>query len=663
MALDTWQTAIDNKLALENGETELKQASSLDVRNSIDVEDADKIVSAAEKRFGTTNNFKYAGYIDTNGKLLDFSDGQKYRVMDHREISEVLDLPEDAGYSDGLIAFMNLGNIRMNEYGIDISVAPNNKQKSKLRDFFNSLDGEVTVDFSKENGDNAGSADYQEGTSSSRILKDIDLYFETKEVPEGNMRYSIEVDSDGKELTEGQKEYFNGTKAIDVESEVYNGEERLAKVYHGTVREFYEFKREYANAEGNLGKGYYFTSNPYDVEENYANAEGKDLTNKIEREADILEGTDEYEGKDHEEIVAELKKKYITSEEPITLECYLNIQNPVYISTYKGNKPTASDYHGDTYLFTEEDLDPGYDIEDFDDEDEYYEQRDQAIAESIEELLWKVDHGDEISDIVFEAYYNGGIKFEDFKEKLNELYLEDEEGFVANEVARQVVEALGYDGIIDYTPFYKFPGMHLQSMTTHYVVFDSNQAKLITNENPTDKPDIRYSVDVDSEGNELTVDQQKFFYNSEVRDEEGRLIPLYHTTNSVFTKFNTSGIWLSEDKDYSLEYADKIWQDRKAGAVYDKNEIAPKLYGDNDTYTMKLYANITNPFDSTVFLDNTSKYLNSEFAQNTYKAIGITNVEDFDKYRGIVKRLNHHMVYELFNDSEFHELLKKFGFD
>ena len=136
-------------------------------------------VVRAAQRFGITNKFDNAGYMLTNGNLLDFSDGQGYRVLDHREIRDVLDfLPENGNRSDGLIQFMNMGNIRMQIGGIDISKAPNKQQIPVLREFINKNNSEITVDFSKENGDNAGSVEYPIGTNSEKILNDIKTYFE-----------------------------------------------------------------------------------------------------------------------------------------------------------------------------------------------------------------------------------------------------------------------------------------------------------------------------------------------------------------------------------------------------------------------------------------------------------------------------------------------------
>lgn len=48
----------------------------------------------------------------------------------------------------------------------------------------------------------------------------------------------------------------------------------------------------------------------------------------------------------------------------------------------------------------------------------------------------------------------------------------------------------------------------------------------------------RYSLKEDSTGRELTEQQQEYFEDSEVRDEDGRLIPVYHGSQAQFTEFS-----------------------------------------------------------------------------------------------------------------------------
>ena len=46
--------------------------------------------------------------------------------------------------------------------------------------------------------------------------------------------------------------------------------------------------------------------------------------------------------------------------------------------------------------------------------------------------------------------------------------------------------------------------------------------------------------ETDSEGNKLTKEQQEFFKDSKVRDENGNLLVVYHGTDADFTAFDIS---------------------------------------------------------------------------------------------------------------------------
>ena len=198
-------------------------------------DNVESYVEKAEKHFGTTNDYSLAAYIDINGKMLDFSDGGAIRGTDHRGIAEVLDTPSGVSGTEALTAFMNAGNIRIMDTGIDISVEPNEKQISVLRDYIASRNGEIYIDFSKEDGSPAGSARYSKGTSVSRILADINNYFEEGTIPENTYNAMSDflyqdrrnTDSEGNELTLEQQEYFKDSKVRDDEG-------RLMVMYHGT---------------------------------------------------------------------------------------------------------------------------------------------------------------------------------------------------------------------------------------------------------------------------------------------------------------------------------------------------------------------------------------------------------------------------------------------
>lgn len=212
-------------------------------------------VKKAEKHFGTTNDYSLAAYIDINGKMLDFSDGGDIRSTDHRGIAEILDTPSGVSGTEALTAFMNAGNIRIMDTGIDISVEPNAKQTSVLRDYIASRNGEIYVDFSKEDGTPTGSARYSKGTSGSRILADINNYFKDGTIPENTYNSMSDFlyqdrNSNNQKLTAQQEEYFKDSKVRDDEG-------RLMVMYHGTPTggftvfkndlQFFTSNKEYAS--------------------------------------------------------------------------------------------------------------------------------------------------------------------------------------------------------------------------------------------------------------------------------------------------------------------------------------------------------------------------------------------------------------------------------
>lgn len=205
---------------------------------SFSEEEVSKYVSKAVRKFKTTSRFDLAGYLTTTGSLLDFSDGQGYRVRDHREIKEVLDMPEYARYSDSMIAFMNMGNIRLQSYGVDISKMPNSKQMAVLRRFFNSLNGEVVVDFSLPDGNSAGSIEYPENTKADRILNDIKKYFETGVVPElsdvQRFRYSRKFSLDWIDFAEEQERERSAVSELTELKKI--NEELRAQIRHPGVK-------------------------------------------------------------------------------------------------------------------------------------------------------------------------------------------------------------------------------------------------------------------------------------------------------------------------------------------------------------------------------------------------------------------------------------------
>ena len=232
-------------------------------------EEISSFVQKAVRKYHTTYSLNRAAYLLTTGSMLDFSEGQGYRVKDHREISEVLNLPEYAQYSDGMIVFMNMGNIRLQTYGIDISAMPNDKQISALRGIISSVMreyDEFTVDFSKPNGNSDGSVTYPKGVATSRIISDIKSYFETGKVPEYEDTLSQFMYSKRQE----DADYLSAVERGDMETAQRMVDKAAKKAgytikaFHGTPDKAFtsfDYKKIGSNTDaGIFGHGFYFTT-------------------------------------------------------------------------------------------------------------------------------------------------------------------------------------------------------------------------------------------------------------------------------------------------------------------------------------------------------------------------------------------------------------------
>ena len=145
----------------------------------------------ALKSFKTTTNFNEAGYMLPDGKLLNFSGGERnHRYRDHREIGEIYEATNGV---NALNRFMRDGNIRImaESPGIDVAsgVEPTNEQYAALRRFIksNGVDnGRFFVDFSDKDGRNVGKYAYQGRIFADRIINDIKYFYQTGKVRESS---------------------------------------------------------------------------------------------------------------------------------------------------------------------------------------------------------------------------------------------------------------------------------------------------------------------------------------------------------------------------------------------------------------------------------------------------------------------------------------------
>lgn len=121
------------------------------------------------------------------------------------------------------------------------------------------------------------------------------------------------------------------------------------------------------------------------------------------------------------------------------------------------------------------------------------------------------------------------------------------------------------------------------SENVKYSAFNEEVARQLAGE---DREKVKFSAEdtTDSTGRELTAQQREYFKDSKVRDEQGRLLTLYHGTTAYgeFTKFRRGrsgwlgpGIYLTSDLSYAERYANSM--------------------GKGNGHLYKLYANAINP--------------------------------------------------------------------
>lgn len=147
----------------------------------------------------------------------------------------------------------------------------------------------------------------------------------------------------------------------------------------------------------------------------------------------------------------------------------------------------------------------------------------------------------------------------------------------------------GYDGVVMYDG---------NGEIVIANAFSSNQIKSATDNIGTfDKanPDIRYSSRNarDAEGNALTENQERYFENSEVRDEDGNLLPVYHRTDSEFYRFDRNrlgGNALGNATDAAMAATALV------GHWFSDHDIGDTLGGRE----IQSYINIENPYSTSL---------------------------------------------------------------
>ena len=193
--------------------------------------------------------------------------------------------------------------------------------------------------------------------------------------------------------------------------------------------------------------------------------------------------------------------------------------------------------------------------------------------------------------------WNDITYYEDLPEALKDFY---PHGLWRRGTTRSVVQYAynrGYDGVVfkniidnggqnyDYLKFKELhPADYIVAVfnpknvkSADVTTFNNDGSVILPTKRFSENEDIRFSLDVDSDGNKLTQQQAEYFKNSKIRDEDGNLLKVYHGTSESFTVFDKTKGRANMDIQ---------------GMFFSPWELDAKGYGEN---VNAYYINIINP--------------------------------------------------------------------
>ncbi len=641
----------------------------------------DNRANTAVETFGLTNDFKQAGFVLPNGKMLNLS---KYGSgIQHNQVETLYD-----GDTKGDLAvaqFMSDGNVRLNEKapGIEINsnIAPTVSQYNVIARLISQSRGKgrFYVDITDSNGKYVDSLEYSDDFSAEQVIYDIKEYFEN-----GKVKYSISgknsKTSDISLLSQAEESLSKG-----VDSETIRQETGWYKGYDGKWRYEIDDSKMDFNINGHF-------TNP-------------DVIRHRELEYKFLTDTENMTDAEIKELQSLSKALEGVRKSPTTLGDYL--KHDELFEAYPELRDIKLTFDKiDTgalgkYRFGKNEIVLDNSIRD--DNERIKSTLIHEIQHAIQEIegfangssveYWKAKRQD-IVDTISGARQNlnlwlDDIGYNDFvkssmqevvnKEKTIEQHFEDCKEFKANsKYAEQIANCEAelaefqqqYDeitnGMTAYEQYENTAG-EIEARDTE------NRLNLNAEERRNTRPDIdrdnvvfadnvKYSVSEDSEGNNLTAEQQNKFAKSKVRDAKGRLLPLYHGSRSeAFSVFDMEkGVWLATDPRYSEVYAGQwhSWRDDDpefASRRTDLNGLEPEVYTDPDYRVYKVYADIQNPLD----IGEIDDYLSDGKVGALARALGVR----YSELKAIADNYMEEPTYMLTRSTEFLDLAESKGFD
>ena len=451
-------------------------------------------------------------------------------------------------------------------------------------------------------------------------------------------KYSL-TDSNGKELTKEQQEFFKDSKVRDD-----NG--NLLEVYHGTKTKginVFEYSPDRQTGD-DFGEAYYFTSDytkangySYDVDKDPRVKQYTEERERLKKEFlrtrsnDVKEAYKnvKVDGKDLYELMND--EAYNTGGE--VKKVYLNLKNPLIV-----------DAEGEHYSKVYE----GY----------FKEAKDGGYDGIIVKNVIDNPRGEDRPIDVYIAFKNNQIKNVDnttpttdadiryslsedttLTEEQESLIRETNELTFMKSLGKDTYTVEGYDKNENRT-YFKF-GATKEELSQAFgedIANEITKHKTDLHQFKLDESFLNLPASKDTEGRKLSKEQKEYFKNviPELKDDNGNLKVLYHGTPNEFTQFNydfigSNGTALG-----------------KGFYLTDSRDIASGYVGESGKI-MELYANIEKPLSLTEKNITKAKY--KKFVKAVDKATGgdyLSNYGevDYEGYNNVLSRALDDYTYD-----------------
>ena len=410
-----------------------------------------------------------------------------------------------------------------------------------------------------------------------------------------------ETDSEGANLTAEQREFFKDSVIRDKDG-------KLLVLYHGTAADFNIFDLKETGKSNNQTShvGFWFTPQK-EVAEHFAEFNSNEYLGRIASVKTVylnLKNPKIYEPVDNSARIAELRKEI----EDVLAEnktLFADLQKTVgttnwilYFDTELGRSiercvgfRVGLDYYMEIMKLSEEKAKHALSLVDS------LKTNLAKRSDNLEQIS-RLEDGDsfmQMSDDLDE-FMEWIYPSHNYERGFGRKHMMGMNGREAAEKYRNKLIEQGYDGIW-------IKDTRMDDSGDQIVAFYSEQAKLVTNQSPTENPDVRYSLpDTDTKGKALTPEQQKFFADSAIKavqddgslriSPDGALMPVYHGTNN--------GEFYEFDKNLSGSSNDAGWYGKGFYFAFRKGEA--EYYGRR---VLECYLNIKKPF---VFDDEMQAY-------------------------------------------------------